>query len=1039
MFTSRAGFFTKIFLLSALLTIQATSSFAHRIEFYSSTGCTAGSTVTVGAYVTYAPSNTYYNWQYKDNTGTWKFFAASSTINGSAFTVSGFQSGPAANLAPTLTIANATTVLEGVQVRCLMAENVRPINATASTQVWGGDDEQLHEVKTYRIRVYSNANDCGSNTPGCIGNVLKNSAGYYGGFENKTYSNNSFTDSNFGSGIASSEYANGNSSSATPGTSAMGTYTVWNNPYTVNNSNTRFAPKTGNYQLILQGAANTQKKAWYKTVSVNPAEVYTFSVWVARTQGTNAFNLQLKAGSTVVATGAVNATIGNWVLISGSYTVPAGTTSVEISIADVSTAAARYYSLDDICFRLTSSPVSLGNRVFYDTNNNGIDNSEEGMAGLTVKLYRDANGDNVADGAAIATTTTDANGYYAFTGQTPGNYIVGVTPYSGYISSGVNGGDPDNNVDGDDNGQVAAGTEIRGLGITLTSGGEPGGSSTNNTYDFGFLPDCACAGAGANLLVNPSFENGNTGWTASGGTLTTGTGYMACGTKNGFNNTGTAGTISKVYQDITLGAGATFVFSAFSGIHQPGLTCSPMLSVIFLNASNGVISQQNVAVTQNVTATNGQLAQYSITGTTPAGTVKVRVQASTTCNTMKLDAFCFTAQTPVGKIGDLVWNDVNGNGLKESNEPVLTNVTVKLYLDANNDNIADGASIATTTTNGSGIYTFSGLSANNYIVGVTLPAGYQNTLVNGGDPDNNLNNDNNGMTTAAGEVRSMAITLTPGSEPAAGVDGDDANGNLTLDFGLIGTGRIGDFVFNDYNRNGVQDPNETGISRSPVSITYPNGNTASLLTGNNGEYQFANLYPGNYTLRFETPTFANYMVSPANAGSNDNLDSDPVNGNVTVSLAPGEQKLTVDAGFYRLINLYGNVFNDANGNADNEVNSTSPAPLPVGLIVYLVDNTTGLVERSYSIGPDGTYRFLNILPTKAYRLVLSTVPVDQGEPAPETLLPTGWRNTGENLGAGPDSGDDGIVDGLLYVNTGKDDIFNANFGIRSGSGEIIVG
>lgn len=288
--------------------------------------------------------------------------------------------------------------------------------------------------------------------------------------------------------------------------------------------------------------------------------------------------------------------------------------------------------------------LTLGNRVWYDTNNNGInDASENGIRNVIVKLYTDADNNNVADGASIASTTTDMNGNYSFTGLSAGNYIVGVVRPNGYISSSVNAGDPDNNTDNDDNGQVVNGTEVRGLAITLASGTEPTGGNTNNTYDFGLLPDCNCTNSPSNLLINGSFENGTTGWnwSAANGSLTTGTGYVACGTKNGFNNQ-SSGT-SKVWQDVAVTEGVLVSFSGFAGTHTPGIACSPKLSLIFLNSANTIISQTDVNVTRNVDVNYGQLEQYSIRVFSPSGTVKVRVQSSITCNTMKLDAFCLTA------------------------------------------------------------------------------------------------------------------------------------------------------------------------------------------------------------------------------------------------------------------------------------------------------------------------------------------------------------------------------------------------------------
>ena len=102
---------------------------------------------------------------------------------------------------------------------------------------------------------------------------------------------------------------------------------------------------------------------------------------------------------------------------------------------------------------------SLGNRVWDDngagsgTANDGIRNgSEPGLSSLDVNLYLDANNDGTPDGAAIATTATDADGYYRFDDLAGDTYIVEVEIPSGYQSSGVNGGDPDSDVDNDNNG-----------------------------------------------------------------------------------------------------------------------------------------------------------------------------------------------------------------------------------------------------------------------------------------------------------------------------------------------------------------------------------------------------------------------------------------------------------------------------------------------------------------------------------------------------------------------------------------------------------
>lgn len=80
-----------------------------------------------------------------------------------------------------------------------------------------------------------------------------------------------------------------------------------------------------------------------------------------------------------------------------------------------------------------SGLASLGNKVWWDvvTANNTQDAGEPGVAGVTVNLYKDANGDGLINGAEastpVATTVTNALGEYMFTGLTAGTYQVGFT------------------------------------------------------------------------------------------------------------------------------------------------------------------------------------------------------------------------------------------------------------------------------------------------------------------------------------------------------------------------------------------------------------------------------------------------------------------------------------------------------------------------------------------------------------------------------------------------------------------------------------
>ncbi|MFT5654505.1 MAG: putative repeat protein (TIGR01451 family), partial [Arenicella sp.] len=81
----------------------------------------------------------------------------------------------------------------------------------------------------------------------------------------------------------------------------------------------------------------------------------------------------------------------------------------------------------------------------------------------------------------------------------------------------------------------------------------------------------------------------------------------------------------------------------------------------------------------------------------------------------------------IGTIGDLVWHDNGasggglGDGVKDASELGVSGVTVTLYEDTNNNGVIDteDAQVATTTTDVSGTYVFTGLDAAlNYIVTV---------------------------------------------------------------------------------------------------------------------------------------------------------------------------------------------------------------------------------------------------------------------------------------------------------------------------------
>ena len=135
--------------------------------------------------------------------------------------------------------------------------------------------------------------------------------------------------------------------------------------------------------------------------------------------------------------------------------------------------------------------INLGDRVWNDANNNSkLDNGEQGISGVKLNLFSDVDGNNQFTPGVdtfVATTNTNGTGFYQFTDLLPGQYIVQVDAANfnagqaleGLKSSTGGAVDPDNGVDGDDNGTALAGYGVVSQALSLIA--------ANNSVDFGFF------------------------------------------------------------------------------------------------------------------------------------------------------------------------------------------------------------------------------------------------------------------------------------------------------------------------------------------------------------------------------------------------------------------------------------------------------------------------------------------------------------------------------------------------------------------------
>jgi len=316
-----------------------------------------------------------------------------------------------------------------------------------------------------------------------------------------------------------------------------------------------------------------------------------------------------------------------------------------------------------------------------------------------------------------------------------------------------------------------------------------------------------------------------------------------------------------------------------------------------------------------------------------------------------------------GTIGDTVWLDKNRNGKQDFGVDVgIAGVTVLLYQNGN-------PNPQTSITDGNGKYSFNGVCPNiPYTVKVgSAPSNYtpiiQSSDGNDFTPDDS--NDPNGT----------AVTLLT-SDTGAIIN------NPTVDFGYVAPceGAIGDYVWLDKNRNGVQDTGDTGIKDIEVQLLDQSGNLqpAVAVTDGNGYYRFSAVCPYiDYTVKVvSSPLLSNY--TPISPFSNSGNDLEPADSNnpdgtaVTLPTTTGEMNnLTVDFGYTPPLcdGVIGNrVWLDQNRNGIDD-NEPGIAAVTVGL--YAENNV--LIGTTDTDG-NGDYRFSNICPNILYTVKVNTPP-----------------------------------------------------------------
>jgi hypothetical protein len=216
-----------------------------------------------------------------------------------------------------------------------------------------------------------------------------------------------------------------------------------------------------------------------------------------------------------------------------------------------------------------------------------------------------------------------------------------------------------------------------------------------------------------------------------------------------------------------------------------------------------------------------------------------------------------------------------------------------------------------------------------------------------------------------------------GSNEAADSDADPATGmtvcttlepgdnDMTWDAGLyIPSASLGDYVWHDQDKDGVQDAEEKGIGGVTVNLyecggTYP---IATTTTDATGKYLFTDLTSGDYYVKIIAP--AGYVFTMQDQGSDEATDSDADSNGMTActTLAPGENDMTWDAGLYLPTASLGDYVwydRDKDGFQDaDEIGIT-------GVTVHLYDCNDKPVATT-TTDVDGKYGFTDLVPGDYY-------------------------------------------------------------------------
>jgi uncharacterized protein (DUF2141 family) len=554
--------------------------------------------------------------------------------------------------------------------------------------------------------------------------------------------------------------------------------------------------------------------------------------------------------------------------------------------------------LTGLDFANQAIPNAIGGMKFEDLNANGArDPGEPGLAGVTIVL-------TPASGGTPQTTVTDASGNFLFTSVTPGNYVLTEVVPSGFTET----------MPASD-----------GIHVTLASGG----SSLNNLFG--------------------NFR----------GILT--------------------GTISGLkFNDIN-----------GNGVQDSGETGIPGVTITL--SGNGLTRTVVTSSDGSFSFNSVPFGTYTLTETVPAGFKQTAPAAPGTISAtldfghQTVTGLLFGNQALPATISGTKFNDLNGNGVRDTGEPGLAGVTIQLR---------NSVGLTTsTTTDASGNFSFTGLAAGPYAISEIVPAGF--------------------VQTAPAAPGTFSVTVSPGQNATGFLFGNRA-----------ATGSVSGTKFNDLNGNGVRDSGEPGLSGVTIHLTSSSGATLTQITDASGNFTFLGLAAGSYVLSEAVPT-GFLQTAPASPGT------------FTVTLAAGQnatgflfgnQQQAPGAG-----SISGTKFNDLNGNGALDTGEPGLSGVTIQLKPSSGPTLTATTDASGNFSFTGLAAGTYVLSEVAPAGFVQTAP-----PSPGTFsvtLAAGQNATGFLFGNQQQAAGTGSISGTKFLDLDANGIVN---GLDHGFGGIVI-